>query len=162
MRNGYFLHTLTSVDIPAINKIVGKVIEIYEVVIYRENFKVSPFRNNIDKIFEIGQKYDDEINDVMQLLVTFSVNSLYGEKIRKVFPEKLAFKSEYWMHSEYDERIIEYWKVSNGNKNVKKIHDRRLEGEVKRLNNKPLQLSAYVLSNSRRIMNNFIPVIDGL
>ena len=38
MRNGYIIDTLTSVDIQEIIKIGGKVIEIYEGVIYRENF----------------------------------------------------------------------------------------------------------------------------
>ena len=51
MRNGYIIDTLTSVDIQEIVKIGGKVIKIYEGVIYRENFKVSPFRNVIDKLF---------------------------------------------------------------------------------------------------------------
>ena len=51
MRNGYNIDTLTSVDIQEIIKIGGKVIEIYEGKIYRENFKVSPFRNVIDKLF---------------------------------------------------------------------------------------------------------------
>ena len=41
-------------------------IEIYEGVIYRENLKVSPFKKVIDKLFELGQKYKDENNDVMQ------------------------------------------------------------------------------------------------
>ena len=44
MRNWYIIDTLTSVDIPGIVKRDGEVIEIYEGVIYRENFKVSPFR----------------------------------------------------------------------------------------------------------------------
>ena len=48
-RNGYIVDTLTSVDIQEIVKIGGKVIEIYEGVIYRENFKVSPFRKVIEK-----------------------------------------------------------------------------------------------------------------
>ena len=42
MRNGYIVDTLTSVDICEIVKISGKVIEIYEGVIYRE--KILPFR----------------------------------------------------------------------------------------------------------------------
>ena len=41
MRNGYITDTLTSVDICEIVKIGGKVIQIYEGVIYRENFKIS-------------------------------------------------------------------------------------------------------------------------
>ena len=43
MRNGYIIDTLTSVDIQEIVKLGGKVVEIFEGVIYRENFKVSPF-----------------------------------------------------------------------------------------------------------------------
>ena len=83
MRNGYIIDTLTSVDIQEIVKIGGRVVEIYEGIIYRENFKVSPFRKVIDKLFALRQKYKDENNDVKQLLVKLLMNSLYGENIRK-------------------------------------------------------------------------------
>ena len=43
MRNGYINNTLTSVDIQEIVKIGGEVFEVYEGVICRENFKISPF-----------------------------------------------------------------------------------------------------------------------
>ena len=46
MRNGYITQVLTSVDIQEIVKVGGKVIEIYESVIYRENYKVSPFKKS--------------------------------------------------------------------------------------------------------------------
>ena len=69
MRNGYIIDTLTSVDIREIVKIGGRVIEIYEGVIYREDFKICPIRKVIDKLFALRQKYKDENNDVMQLLV---------------------------------------------------------------------------------------------
>ena len=51
MRNGYIIQTFTSVDLQEIIKINGKVIEVYEGVIYRENFKVSPFKKVIDILF---------------------------------------------------------------------------------------------------------------
>ena len=51
MRNGYIIQVLTSVDIQEIVKIGGKVIQIYEGVIYRENFKVSSFKKIIDEVF---------------------------------------------------------------------------------------------------------------
>ena len=60
MRNGFIIDTLTSVDIQEIVKIGGKVVEIYEGVIYRENFKVSPFRKVIENLFALRQKYKDE------------------------------------------------------------------------------------------------------
>ena len=56
MRNGYIIDTLTSVDIQKFVKIGGKVIEIYEDVIYRENFKGFSVRNVIDESFALRQK----------------------------------------------------------------------------------------------------------
>ena len=53
MRNGYLKDHLTSVDIQESVKIGCRVLEIYEGVIYRENFKVSPFRKVIDKLFAL-------------------------------------------------------------------------------------------------------------
>ena len=64
VRNEYIIDHLTSVDIHEIVKIGGKVIEIYECVIYREIFKVSPFRKVIDKLFALRQKYKDDGNDI--------------------------------------------------------------------------------------------------
>ena len=66
MRNGHIIDTLTSVDIQEVVKIGGKVVEIYEVVIYRENFRVSPFRKIIEKLFASRQKYKDKKNDLMR------------------------------------------------------------------------------------------------
>ena len=161
MRNGYIVDTLTSVDIQEIVRIGGKVIEIYEGVIYRENFIVSPFRNVLDIFFKLRQKYKDEDNEVMQLLVKLLMNSLYGEQIRKDIEEKFACKSELWMQTEYDERVKDYWKISNINYIVKMIDDKGLEDEIRKVNTMPLHLGAFVLSNSKRIMNNFIHAING-
>ena len=130
MRNGYIIDTLTSVDIQEIVKIGGKVIEIYEGVIYRENFKINPFRNVIDILFKLRQKYKDEGNDVMQLLVKLLMNSLYGENIRKDIEERFVCKSEMWMQTEYDERVKDYWKISNINYIVKMTDDKGLEDEI--------------------------------
>ena len=44
MRNGYTFDTLTSVDICEIVNTGGKVIEIFEDGIYRQNFKIWPLR----------------------------------------------------------------------------------------------------------------------
>ena len=53
MKIGYILDTVTSVDIQEFVKIGGKVIEIVEVAIYKENFKISPFRRDIEKLFAL-------------------------------------------------------------------------------------------------------------
>ena len=161
MRNGYIIDTLTSVDIQEIVKIGGKVDEIYEGVIYKQNFKISPFRKVMDKSFALRQKYKDENNDVMQLLVKLLIKSLYGENIRKDIKEKFACKSEAWMMSEHDERVKDYWKISGINYIVKMIDDAGMEDEVKKLNTMPLHLGTFVLSNSKRIMKNFLHAING-
>ena len=69
MRNGYIIDTLTAVDICEIVKIGGGVIEIYEGVICRKNFKISPIRKVIEKLFALRKKYKDEHNNLMQGLV---------------------------------------------------------------------------------------------
>ena len=161
MRNGYIIDTLTTVDIQEIVKIGGKVIEIYEGIVYKETFKINPFRRVIDILFELSQKYKDENNDVMQLLVKLLMKSLYGEQTRNDIEEKYLCKSEMWMMTEYDDKIKDYWKISNSNYIVKMIDDKGLEDEIKKIITMPLHLGAFVLSNSKRIMNNFIHAIDG-
>ena len=122
---------------------------------------MSPFRKVIDKLFALRQKYKDENNNVRQLLVKLLMNSLYGENIRKDIEEKFACKSEMWMQTEYDERVKDYLKISGNNCIVKMIDDTGLEDEVKKLNTMPLHLGAFVLNNSKRIVNNFIHAING-
>ena len=161
MRKGYFVDTLTSVDIQQFVKIGGKVIEIYEGVLYREKFKVSPCKKVIDELFELGQKYKDEINGVMELLVKLIMNSLYGEQLRKDIEESYECKSEAWMMAEYDERFLDYQKINHGIYNVKLKGDAELEDKVKLVTTMPLHLDAFVLSNSKRIMNNFLQAIGG-
>ena len=68
---------MTSGGIQEITKIGGKVIEIYEGVLYRKNFKVSPFKKVIDKLFALRKEYKDEGNEIMQILVKLFLNSLY-------------------------------------------------------------------------------------
>ena len=53
MRNGYISDTLTSVNFSELSKMGGKVIEIYEGVIYRENFKISPFGKVMENLFSL-------------------------------------------------------------------------------------------------------------
>ena len=77
------------------------------------------------------------------------MNTLYGEQVRKDIEEKIACKSEAWMMTEYDERVIDYWKISGINYIVKMIDGRGLEDEVKKLKTMPLHLGAFVLSNSK-------------
>ena len=161
MRNGYIIQILTSADIQEIAKIGGKVIEIYEGVIYRENFKTSPFKRVIDKLFALGQNYKDEGQVVMQILVKLIMNSLCGEFLRREILENYECKSELWIMTEYDERALDYQKNNESNYIVKMKDDAGLGGEVKKVNTLPLHLVAFILSTSTRIMNKFMHALNG-
>ena len=156
MRNGYIIDTLTSVDICEIVKIGGRVIEIYEGVLHRENFIVSPFREVIEKLIGLRQKYKDEHNDLVQRIVNIIMNSLYGVQIRKDIDQSYKCKSQHWMETECDENVLDYWKLPNGNYIVKLKKDDGLEGDNDVKNTLPSHLGAFILSNSKRIMNNLL------
>ena len=60
------------------SKIGGKVIEI-EGVLLREKFRINPSEKVITKLFALRQKYKDENNNFMQLLLKLIMNALYRE-----------------------------------------------------------------------------------
>ena len=112
-------------------------------------------------MFEIGQKYKAENNDVMQLLFKLIMKSLYGKQIRKDIKESYQCKPEMWMMTEYDVRVLDYQKTNCGNYIVKMKDDQVLQDEVKKVNTMPLHMRAFVLSNSKKIMKIFIHGIGG-
>ena len=70
-------------------------------------------------MFVKRQNYKDEYNDLMQKLVKLIMNSLYGVQIRKDIDQSYKCKSQHWMETEYDENVLDYWKLPNGNYKVK-------------------------------------------
>ena len=97
----------------------------------------------------------------MQGLVKLIMNSLYGVQIRKDINESYSCKSETWMKTEFDENVLDYWKLPNGNYIVKMKRDDGLDDDYDIKKTLPAVLGAFILSNSKRIMNNFIREING-
>ena len=114
MRNGFIIDTLTSVDICKIVRFSGRVIEIYEGVICRENFKKSPFRKVIKKLFALGQKYKDEHKDLLQILVKLIMKSLYGVQICRDIDQSSSCNSQHWMETEYNDNVLDFWRLPYG------------------------------------------------
>ena len=81
------------------------------------------------KLFTFRQKYKDEGNELMQSLFKLILNSLYGVQIRKDINEFYKCKSEHWMQTEYDDNVLDYWRLPNGNFIVKLNKDGGLEGD---------------------------------
>ena len=97
----------------------------------------------------------------MQGLVKLIMNSLYGVQIRKDIDQFYECKSQQWMETEYDENKLDYWKLPNGNYCVKLKTGDGLESDNNVKNTLPSHLGAFILSNSIRIMNNFIRELNG-
>ena len=89
------------------------------------------------------------------------MNSLYGVQIRKDINESYYCKSETWMKTEFDENVLDYWKLPNGNYIVKMKRDDGLDDDYDIKKTLPAVLLAFTLSISKRIMNNFIREING-
>ena len=161
--NGYMIDTLTSVDNCETVKMGGKVIGIYEGVIYQEDFKISPFRKIIGKLFASRQTHKDEKIDLFQGLVKLIMNSSYGVQIRKDINDSYHCISQQWMKTECDENVLYYWKLPNEIYIVKMKKDDGLDDDddcdIK--HTLLAHLGAFILSNSKRIKNNFIGEING-
>ena len=111
-------------------------------------------------MFALRQKYKDEHNDLLQGLVKLLVNSLYGVQIGKDIDQFYKCKSQHWMETEYDGNVLDYWKLPNGKYIVKLKKDDGLDGNNDVKNTLPSHLGVFILSNSKRIKNNFIREIN--
>ena len=65
------------------------------------------------------------------------------------------------MKTEFDENVLDHWRLPNGIHIVKMKKDEGLDDDCDFKNTLPAVLGAFILSNSKRIMNNFIREING-
>ena len=89
------------------------------------------------------------------------MNSLYGVQKRRHINESYHCKSEIWMKTEFDEDVLDFWKLPIGNYIVKMKKNDGLDDDCDIKNTLPAVLGAFILSNSRRIMNQFIREVNG-
>ena len=65
------------------------------------------------------------------------------------------------MKTDFDENVLDNWKIPNGIYIVKMKKDDGLDDDCGIKNNLPALLGAFILSNSRRFMNKFIREKNG-
>ena len=65
------------------------------------------------------------------------------------------------MKTEFDENLLDCWKLPNGNYIVKMKKNDGLDNDCDIENTPPAVLGAFILSNSKRNMKNFIREING-
>ena len=92
----------------------------------------------------------------MQGLDKLTMIHLYGVQIRKNINESYYCKSENWMKTEFEENVMDYWKLPKGNYIVKIKKDDGLDDDCDIKNNLPALSEAFILSRSERIMSKFM------
>ena len=98
---------------------------------------------------------------VFQKLVKLFMIILFGENIRKDITEEYKCKSEFRMSAECNERVLDNWKLPNGEYVVKLKQDDGSECETDLRNTMPARLGKFILSTSKRTMNKFISKNNG-
>ena len=100
----------------------GKKSNIYEGIIYKANFKNSPYKKVVEHLIDPNLKYE-EGNDLMVDLIKLYMSLLYGQSIRKDIDEEYIIRSENWLVKNNDERVVDYGALPNGENVVKNISD---------------------------------------
>ncbi|ESP02397.1 hypothetical protein LOTGIDRAFT_172055 [Lottia gigantea] len=161
-RNGFCSDVLTSVDIQEIVKAGGRIIKILDGIVYQENFKTQLYRDNILILKELRNKYKKEGDLVASNCMKLLGNSLYGKSIQRDRNTSLHLWNEETFRLNYDKHVKKYDKL-NETQYIVEINDEEKEfvppKDFTRLT--PTHLGTFILSHSKKIMNNFIHVIDG-
>ena len=167
-RNGVIHDTISSVDIQEIVKAGGIIIKIYEGIVYEKNLEVNPYKKFVTRLFELRKKYKKEGNKVGDDLIKLLLNSLYGKMIQK----DMNIKAYIWNENTFNakcnpDQIKKFEQVNDDQyyvemeKEITDVFDALPTDKAKQTKLLPSHLGVFILSHSKRIMNNFIHSIDG-
>ena len=84
----------------------------------------------------------------MQGLIKLIMNSLYGVQTRRDINESYFCKSKTWTETEFDEKVLDFWQLPNGNYFVKMTRDDGLNVDCDIKTYLPAVLGAFIISNS--------------
>ncbi|ESP01769.1 hypothetical protein LOTGIDRAFT_172416 [Lottia gigantea] len=162
-RNGFCHDVLTSVDIQEIVKAGGRIIRILDGIVYEENFKTPPYRDYILILRDLRNKYKREGNIVGSNCMKLLGNSLYGKSIQKDIFTTRHLWNEATLQANFDSRVKTYEKINDTQYIVEtEIEEKEITTEdSKSTGLTPSHLGSFVLSHSKKILNNFIHVING-
>ncbi|ESO81917.1 hypothetical protein LOTGIDRAFT_170461 [Lottia gigantea] len=140
----------------------GKIIKILDGIVYEENFKTPPYRVYILILKELRNKYKKEGDMVASNCMKLLGNSLYGKSIQNDINTSRHLWSEATFKANFDSHVKSYEKV-NDSQYIVEMNEGEKEfvppKDFTRLT--PAHSGAFILSHSKKIMNNFIHVIDG-
>ena len=162
MRNGIIIDTLTSVDIVEIVKCGGVILDIYE-GFFCHNLEFNPYTKFVTDMFQKRDMFKSQGKDLLQNLAKKMGLSVYGGNIRKDINEEYKCVTENWMRENFDDRVKEWFPLKNGNFIVKLEDDGGFDDydKAKSINTMPSHFGSYILSHSKRLMNDVFREIDG-
>ena len=161
MRNGIIIDTLTSVDIVEIVKYGGVILEVFE-GFSCHNLEYNPYTEFVTDMFEKRDLFKSQGKDLLQNLAKKIGLSVCGGNIRKDINEEYKCVTENWMKENFDDRVKEWFPLKNGNLIVKLEDDEGVDDydKAKSINTMPSHFVSYILSHSKRLMNNVFSEID--
>ena len=113
LRKGLILKIPTSIDTQETLRNGATVIDVYEGVLFEDNFDFSPFQRNCQKIFLPGKQMNEKRIETVEREKTFLLN-FFRDTIRRDIDYKLDFKAEKWMETEKEDGVEEYLKLEKG------------------------------------------------
>ena len=163
MRNGIIIDTLTSIDVVEIVKCGGVILEVFE-GFFCHNLEYNPYTEFVTDMFEKSGLFKSQGKDLLQNLAKKIGLSVYGGNIRKDINEEYKCVTENWMKENFDDRVKEWFPLKNGNLIVKLEDDEGVDDydKAKSINTMPSHFGSYILSHSKRLMNNVFNEIDAL
>ena len=161
-RNGVIISTLTSVDIIQIVKTGGVILKVYE-GFFCESLEYNPYKDLVHDMCNKRNQYKKTGNDLQAVLVKKMGCSVYGSNVRRDILDKYVCVSDEWMSAEYDKSIKEIIPLDNKLYVIKKhIHEGKDDfGLANKINTMPSHMGSYILSHSKRLMDDVFEHIDG-
>ena len=162
MRNGIIVDTFTSVDIVEIIESGGVILDVYE-GFFCHNLEYNRYTEFVTDMFEKRDLFKSQGKDLLQNLAKKIGLSVYGGNIRKDINEEYKCVTENWMKENFDYRVKEWFPLKNGNLIVKLEDDEGVDdfAKAKSVNTMPSHFGSFILSHSKRLMNEVFRVIDG-
>ena len=148
-------------DIEEVVRSGGYIVEILE-GFNCDNLEFNPYERFFLDMTNKRNKFKEESKTLVQTLTEKVSNSVYGGCIRRNIEESYKCVTQNWMKNEYDDSVVEWFPLKNGNIMVKKedkecVYDK---GISKEFISQPCHLGLVILSHWKWLMNDVILALE--
>ena len=128
-----------------------------------QNLEYNPYTEFVTDMFEKRGLFKSQAKEIHPNLAKKIGLSVYGGNFRKGINEEYKCVTENWMRENFDDRVKKCFPLKNGNLIVKLEDDKGVDeyDKVKSVNTMPSHFGSYILSHSKRLMNDVMKQIGG-